>query len=676
MVIYEHVTMEKLDANDNLTYKKTYQFSVPKPLEYTQNGVLIENAFEITRLQDDSLSDVSLNMENVDMNFSKFEVKDFSASIGRLVQSAEYNSENQQVYKVQNSYLPQSSFFNQGIIRESFNSYKELWDYQTKDGYIMTSSSKEKIPNVLSETAITTNGYTSQKQFLRYDFYTGQVTGTSSLLSNGKQLKSKIYPAYLKYPEMGSKVDDPANKNMLAQEAMAVTEIQDANAKWKKIGAGITTWKPQTYQADWFEGEFPNEVHFIRNIDVWRKHKTFTWDGNTDVKGYFTSYTGDDDGFDWSDPNAIQPTDWKQLSETTQYNAYSAPLEIKDINGNLATTKMGYKDSKTILVSNAGYDEVFYSGAEDNDGQGNFGGDVHKSSALETLDAHTGSHALSISNGQKGYAVKVKHNEPQKKYKISLWTKNDNHADVRVNVGGNNIEGNPAEKVVAGDWVQLNFYADIPNNTQVYVTSVNGNVVVDDFRVHPISASMTSYVYNQWDELTDVLGPNNIATKYEYDEAGRLLRIYSEVENVDGLLLGGFKKVREYAYAYKSSNDPYDVLQLSLGVEDHNANNTNVVANVNGGSGQFEYQWSVKYCVDPDPQDATVCPGNLQPDYGGWGPQNSMPITTDCAGTRAVYWCRARDMATQEIIEHSGNHKRGDCNGEDNGGELPQQQNP
>src|SRR5690606_18723503 len=112
--------------------------------------------------------------------------------------------------------------------------------------------------------------------------------------------------------------------------------------------------------------------------------------------------------------------------------------------------------------------------------------------------------------------------------------KKENHADVRVNVGGNNIEGNSAEKIVAGDWVQLNFYADIPTNTQVYVTSVNGNVVVDDFRVHPISASMTSYVYNQWDELTDILGPNNIATKYEYDEAGRLLRIYSEVENVDG----------------------------------------------------------------------------------------------------------------------------------------------
>lgn len=605
-----------------------------------------------------------------------YEVENNLSSLGALISKKEYNSYGQLTNSIENTYFNaedlQGRYTSESSVKEETAGVHGTWDIPVN----LSTTRISYLPSVLKETKELAEGHSFTTKYENFDLTTGKATEIRTSNSKGVDIRFKNVPAYKKYPEMGSKVDDPDNKNMLVQEAMAVTEIQDANAKWKKIGAGITTWKPQTYQAKWYVGQYPNQVQFSRNTDVWRKHKTFTWDGNTDANGYFTSYTGDDDGFDWSTPNAAQPSDWKQLSEITQYNAYSAPLEVMDINGNLAATKMGYKDSKTIAVSNAGYDEVFYSGAEDNDGQGNYGGDVRKSSATETLDAHTGNHALSISNGQKGFVVKVKHNEPQKKYKISLWTKNNNHADVRVNVGGNNVECNPAEKVVAGDWVQLNFYADIPTNTQVYVTSVNGNVVVDDFRVHPISASMTSYVYNQWDELTDILGPNNIATKYEYDEAGRLLRIYSEVENVDGLLLGGFKKVREYAYAYKSSNDPYDVLQLNLGVEDFNANNTNVVANVYGGSGQFEYQWSVKYCVDPDPQDATVCPGNLQPDYGGWGPQDSMPITTDCSGTRAVYWCRARDLVTNEIIEHLGNHKRGDCNGEDNGGELPQQQNP
>lgn len=670
MVIYEHVTMEKLDANDNLIYKKSYQFNVPETLEYTENGILVRNAFEIQRLQDDSFLDVSLNEEDVDMNFSKFEVKDFSSSIGRLVQSIEYNSENQQVYKVQNSYVPQSSFFNQGIIRESFNSYKKLWDYQTKDSYIMTSSSKEKIPNVLTATSITANGYTSQKQFLKYDFYTGQVVETNSLLSNGKQLKSKIYPAYHMYPAMGSLVDHPMNRNMMSQEAMTITEIQDANEQWQKISADITTWKPQLYQVSQWVGEFPNEEEFIVLYNVWRKHKTFTWNGETDPKGYFVNYIGEDDGFDWSDPDALQPKQWKQLSEITQYNNYSSPLEVMDINGNLAATKMGYHDTKTIAICNAGYTESFYSGAEDDDGQGNFGGGVDKGTAEHTSDAHTGYHALVIANGESGYKITVNHNETSKPFKISLWAKNNNHGDVRVNVGGNSVEYHPTEKVLAGDWVQLNFYANIPPNKQVHVTSVGGNIIVDDFRLHPISSSMTSYVYNQWDELTDILGPNNMATKYEYDEAGRLLRIYSEVQNIQGQLAGGFKKVKEFSYGYKATSDSYDQLFLSLGVEDFNINNTNVTANINGGSGLYEYQWSLKYCQDPDPQDASVCPGNLQPDYGGWTTQNTMPISTNCDGKRAVYWCKVRDMVTQNSIEASGNHRRGDCQGDNNGGQL------
>ncbi|NVN18058.1 hypothetical protein GUA46_06880 [Muricauda sp. HICW] len=657
MVIYEHVTTEKLDANDNLVYKNSYQFNVPKPLQYTQNGVLVENAFEIKRLQDENIIDVSLNEEDVDMNFSKFEVKDFSSSIGRLVQSTEYNSENQQVYKVENSYMPQSSFFNQGIIKESFNSYKQIWDNPFKDSYIMTSSSKEKIPNVLLATSITRNGYTSQQQFLKYDFYTGQVIETSAVLSNGKQVKSTIYPAYHRYPAMGSKVDNPSNKNMLAQEAATYHLLND-NDNWEVLNASINTWR------DWGE-------------NIWRKHKTYRWNGEMSADGFYLDFDQEnDDNFNWQTTlggDDQTNSDWEQISEITQYNDFSSPLEVMDINGNLAATKMGYGDSKTIAVSNAGYNETFYSGAEDDDGQGNFGGGVGKGNASKATDTHTGSNSLLISNGGSGFEVTVNHSEPAKTYKISLWSKKAHYHNVRVNVEGENIDFNPDEIITAEQWVQLNFYAKMPSGTPVSVTSVNGNVVVDDFRLHPVASSMTSYVYNEWDELTDILGPNNLATKYEYDEAGRLVRIYSEVLDVDGQLSGGFKKVKEYAYNYKPSNDAYNQMSLNLGVQDFNANNTNVVANVSGGSGQFEYQWSVKYCQDPDPQDPTVCPGNLQPTFGNWTPQNTLPITTDCNGTRAVYWCRVRDMITQTIAEDAGNHKRGNCNGDNPDNPLEEQ---
>ena len=39
---------------------------------------------------------------------------------------------------------------------------------------------------------------------------------------------------------------------------------------------------------------------------------------------------------------------------------------------------------------------------------------------------------------------------------------------------------------------------------------------------------MTSYVYNEWGELSDILDANNFFTHYEYDDMGRLKSITRE----------------------------------------------------------------------------------------------------------------------------------------------------
>ncbi len=586
-----------------------------------------------------------------------YEVENNLSSLGALISKKEYNSYGQLTNSIENNYFNaedlQGRYTSESYVKEEIAGVNGTWDILVN----LSTTKMSYLPSVLKETKELVEGNSFVTTYEDFDLTTGKATETKTSNSKGVVLKSKNVPAYQKYPAMGSKVDKPSNKNMLAQEAATYHFLYD-NDNWEVLDAKMNTWR------DW-------------GSNVWRKHKTYRWNGETNADGFYLDFNQEnDDDFNWETTlggNDQVNSDWEQLSEITQYNNFSFPLEVMDINGNLAATKMGYKDSKTIAICNAGYGETFYSGAEDDDGQGNFGGDVHKGTASPTSDSHTGNHALLINNGKNGFKVTVNHSEPQKRYKISLWAKKDNYTNVRVIVAGSKIEYNPAEIVMAGDWVQLNFYSDIPSGTNVYVMSINGGVIVDDFRVHPISASMTSYVYNQWDELSHILGPNNMATEYEYDEAGRLLRIYSEVENVDGILSGGFKKVKEYAYTYKSDNNPYDPLQLNLGIDDYNTNLANVMANVYGGSGQFEYQWSVKYCMDPDPQDATICPGNLEPSYGAWGPQNSMPISTDCSGTRAVYWCRVRDLITQEIAEHSGNHRRGECNG-DNEDEL--EENP
>ncbi len=551
MVIYEHVSVEERDANNKLHSKRSYHFNTPKTLQENANGVLVENAFEIIRLQDDMYADMTVESETVDMRFSRYQVMDYSASIGRLISRTTQNPENQIVQKLENSYLPPDHDYRQGILQETFNSYKRINNHPLPKTYLMTSSTKVKVPNVLTQREVFSNGILQTEVMDGFDFLTGQVNQTSRILSNGNLIKTRMIPAYSKYAQMSSKVELLSNSNMLSQESLTVTELQK-DGQWNTIGANIATWKPDQYQFTTYIGEWPNEIPFIQYRNVWRPHKTFTWEGNTDANGFFVNYVGDDDGFDWSTPDAAQPNQWKQLSEITQYNEFSIPLEIMDVNNNYSSTKMGYDNTRTIAVCNAGYTESFYSSAEDDDGQGNYGGGVDKGAAQDTSDAHTGSNALAIASGQDAYVVTVNHEGPaDKMFKISLWAKRGNHANTKVNVGGTEIDHNGWEEVIAGDWVQLNFYTAIPNGTQVFVTANGGNTIVDDFRLHPITAYMTSYVYNEWDELTHIINTNNMATQYEYDQARRLKKVYSEVEDFNGPDSGGFKPTYQYDYTYK-----------------------------------------------------------------------------------------------------------------------------
>ncbi|QLG46778.1 RHS repeat domain-containing protein [Costertonia aggregata] len=552
MVLYQNVTTERRDTNDNSLFKKIYHFEVPKPIQYLPNGVLVENVLEVQLEQNDTYYDISVNNEDVDVVLSKFKLLDYSANVGRLKSTEEYNPEGQLVRKIKNSYLPKDYNHDQGILKETFSSYKLLRDSPLKDKFFMTSSSKTKVPNILSKISIVSNGFTKEQETKGYDFFTGQVKESSSLLSDGRLFKTKHTPAYEIYAKMGSKVDNPSNSNMLVQRALSVSEIQK-DGLWHKISSNIKTWKPEEYRYTTYVGDPINTVPLTQYKDIWRASKNYVWNGNTDTNGFFTTYSGEDDGFDWITDNNSD-SEWKLISEISRYSAFSIPLEILDVNRNKISTKIGYNDTKTISTCNAGYQESFYSGAEDLD-VNVFGGHVQLGSAITSnTNKHTGNYSLRIASGETGYVVNVEEGRKDD-YKVSLWAKFDGHQYVRLNVGGTLVSPNSDEIVRAGDWAQLNFYFKINGTQTVSVTSSGGVAFVDDFRLHPVASTMTSYVYNQWDELTDILGGNNLGTHYEYDQAGRLIRTFTEVVDFNGDASGGFKKVSENRYSYKTGTN-------------------------------------------------------------------------------------------------------------------------
>ena len=320
---------------------------------------------------------------------SNYNIKDNTKAFGRLLQKKTYNSDNQLLTHSINRYRLESGFVTNkhGVQQETFSSFKRVDAYYSdydkgfltfgssynvtwygKEYYLM-SASKKSYPSVLESTTTTQGGFTSTTNFLKHDFLTGQVLETTTTDSKGNRFKTEVVPAYT-IPEygigsysMGSKVDNSTNKNMLTQQAMSKTYIEVAG-QWEETGVGISTWNNQWNYTN-TDGSITEDTNIPANQKIWRKHKSFIWDGELNADGTYLGFVGEDDNFNWGVADAgsetVQPNPkWKNTSTTTLYDHYSMPLEARDINGNYAATKMGDSDtSKVLVTSNAAYSEMY-----------------------------------------------------------------------------------------------------------------------------------------------------------------------------------------------------------------------------------------------------------------------------------------------------------------------------
>lgn len=546
-VLYGKVTVRNLDADGLLVggIRKEYDFITDNDLVNGTIAGLNPNATSVLG---------AFNSFNTyDTRDITYDYKDYQGAIGNLKSQSIYQ-ESTLISKLTNNYsfLDEASGF---VNTESTQLYKSVNPKPGEDDYQkvnhLISTSYTKYPVVLSSSESVQGGIRTVTYLDKHDLDSGVLLESRFYGSDGKEFKTVSVPAYTKYPQMGSKEDNIANKHMLTQNAASYTLLNNSNV-WTPIDVNITTWSN--------EWDYYNDEQSLLTAEtdpskmVWRKHLSYIWNGVRDGSGLFSGYNfNTHDGFNWATNGTQTNSAWKRVSEVSLYDRYSMPLEIVDINGNRATTKMGYDDSKVVATGVGGYDELYYSGAEDIDLGGTyFGGGVLKGSGTLSTDTHTGEYALNIGSGQSGYLVNVKYAESATKmYKISLWAKKATYQNTRINVGGSEIEHNPAEEVFAGDWVQLNYTVELNSNTQVFVSSNGGSTLVDDFRMHPVSSSITSYVYNEWGELSHTIGANNMATRYNYDGMGRLISTDTEAIDINGPGTGGFKKAREIEYTYK-----------------------------------------------------------------------------------------------------------------------------
>ncbi|WP_417800651.1 hypothetical protein [Tenacibaculum sp.] len=577
-VFYSNVQVVSLDSNEKVIGTEKYEFETLSPYYlnslYNLKTYTLDNGIKVNLSVTEKISG---EIENV---FYEYTLKDYSSNLGRLLRIQKFNKEDQLLSDIKYKYKKNLDKDSQiGVNQETFRAIQrleqdDLYNNYGSDrvGYFYGLFSKVNYPSVLESVEETSGGLTVTKHFDKHDFLTGQVLETRTYASDGTAFKTKAVPAYTinEYSKMGSKVDDINNKNMLTQEAANYSYIYKDN-DWKPLGVGITTWNNVwdyignngNSIIDEELNNYPNDgigqqqrAEFLEKIKVWRKHKTYTWKGakNEDGTLDFTEADGSVD-FNWG-IGLAQTTNWQETSNVTKYNQFSQPIEIKDINGNYAATKMGDNYSKVIATANAGYDEMHYSGAEylSSENPSYFDGGI--SSQGRTADkAHTGKYSVKATSSVQGYLLTMRNSKYRPgKYKVSVWVDKANYGNIRINDGS--LKAFNGEKVFAGEWVLMTHYFDLTTGDKnIYVTVSSGTSYIDDFRLHPVSSSMMSYVYNEWDEVSYITGANGLSTHYIYDAAGRLIETQVEtVTNVSAGIEGGFEKVSENRYNYKRNN--------------------------------------------------------------------------------------------------------------------------
>jgi hypothetical protein len=186
-----------------------------------------------------------------------------------------------------------------------------------------------------------------------------------------------------------------------------------------------------------------------------------------------------------------------------------------------------------------------------------FGGEVALGSGTllrkskgETSITHTGDAVVSLSGTGTAFVYKTNDVRLQT-YRAKVWT-NATTGKIYYKINGGAEVLSTAISTKVGNWYLLSL--DIPvtaaiSSLEVGVRASSGTVLFDDFRFQPLQSSMTCYVYPppgfdyanvaSMASFDYVLNNDNLYTKYEYNEQGRVVRTYQESIQYGEKLISG-----------------------------------------------------------------------------------------------------------------------------------------
>ncbi|WP_343540133.1 DUF5977 domain-containing protein [Sphingobacterium thalpophilum] len=587
-------------ANYKLLYKKILNQGVENVLKYAREipgpGVMyqqvrIEN--KVLQLNGDSqnegytenyyrvLDKQMINrvvMQDVDwgkgyVHAVNLRISDFTTNIGDLLAIKYYDADGKLIKQIKNNYLYDeavktgdfrakykndlaSNFKSQGLITERFAEARYHFAKAYSDRTNIVMAAREQYPSVLLSSASQdfVNQSSESTENLGFDFYNGQPNMVLKKDSYGNRFLNQTGFAYQQYPEMGSRLANVNNKNMLSQVFSEISyKLDNSNTKVGVISGSKTVWSKDANVLT-PTGTIIKQ-NTVANGQVWRKQREEVLEIPDQ---YGTS------GILPIAQFALTNGYWKLKTGISMYNVYSKALEDYDRNNNYSANRFGYKNSKIVAGANfAKYGEVAFSSAEDELMGTAVTGEVSKGQGTVSSGAfHTGSKSLSLAAGATGfeYVVPVTNLTLNRTYIASVWVKNATNGKVTLYY---EIDGvataaplNSTQSIRrSGNWNLVNVEIPISGGAQLKVYVKNEGSVstfVDDFRFHPKNSGAMAYVYdNSSGALTYVLDHLNLFTRFEYDAMGRLIRTYKEQFG------SAPYKINEYQQNYRINSSVY-----------------------------------------------------------------------------------------------------------------------
>lgn len=394
-----------------------------------------------------------------------------------------------------------TEFKSDGAATRLLNITKYQWGYyRYESGYSRLDSVVEKMYDQSD-----VNKFTEKTTIYNYNLDNLQVAREEVLTGTEKLTTVYTYPK--DYTDGSGFVKKLVDANMITLPIEKVTYREDLNGARRMITGGLINiyddmGKGHLAKIKMFEWSNPVSVS---NFKFSNQQNTGTLPSNS-VKASF------------------DPDDRYRDFVTYTYNATTDKLASVQTDRETRQYLWGYNNTLPVAeVVNATSQEIAYTGFE-REGTGNW-----------TLSGTLNYNASEKFTGVSSYNISATSSVSRtgltrsQSYTVSFWCRNgvptvNGIVPVAVNI----INGwTHYERIVTG------------------ATSVTiaGNAIIDELRLYPSTARMTTYTYLQGTGVTAATDVNNVPTYYEYDGLGRL----TFVKDLRGSVVKSFK----YNYQYK-----------------------------------------------------------------------------------------------------------------------------